>query len=322
MSAGNWTTGAGIGDANQSLITKSIEVALHESAKNSAIIASPVMQAVLQRDEGLGQLFGALGLSVGLAAIGQGKMAATAEGTEANATNYSLSSVTVTPARREYVRKVSDFARSMNESLLTGDLAPDVVATMIFEGMRTWENTLVDLVVALASSATYSSGTTSQAYTWQALHNLSIDMADRGDYGPVHLLLSAKGTKDLSADAMSLGGAVSMAQQVQQFLNVAPSASGAAFIGNFLGRFSLYMCSELDTDGSDTLGIAFSANGVQTKHQMVPLPAEAVRLIDAGVFTIEARRPGGGLSTFSVVSHNAAGVYQQGGLAKIVYATS
>lgn len=323
MAAGSWTSGAGIGDVNQSLQTVAIAMAIDETIKNMGIIGAPTVQQILARDEGLGPMFGALGISLGIATVGTGKMASTAEGTAVAATNWSASSATVTPARRELGRVVSDYARSLNDPLLVGELGPTAIATMIRDGMGNWANTWVDLVAALAASATYSSGTSGAAYTWNALHHLTIDMADRGAGGPKVAFLSAKGVKDLGDDALSLGGAVQMAQQVQQFLQIGSAVGqSAAYVGRFFGSLDLYMCSELDADGGDTLGLAFSADGVQSKHQQVNLPAEASAIFQSAMFSIEARRTGGSVSRFDQVTYNGVGIGQQKAFAKIRYATT
>lgn len=323
MAAGSWTSGAGIGDVNQALQTTAIVMAIDETIKNMGIIGAPTFQQILAMDEGLGPMFGALGISLGVATVGTGKMASTAEGTAVAATNWSAANATVTPARRELGRVVSDYARSLNDPLLSGELGPSAIATLIRDGLGNWSNTYVDLVAALAASASYSSGTSGAAYTWNALHHLTIDMADRGAGGPKVALLSAKGVKDLGDDALSLGGAVQMAAQVQQFLQVGtmPGMS-AAYVGRFFGSTDLYMCSELDTDGGDTLGVAFSADGVQSKHQPVRLPAEAMSIFQSPMFSIEGRRTGGSVSRFDQVTYNGVGIKQQKAFAKIVYATA
>ena len=152
MAAGIWATGSGIGDANIAVAARTIQVALDTSVKNLDFIGHPVVMDLMARDEGLGQLMGALGVSVSLAAIGQETLSATAEGTEAGATNFSTSnSTTITPARRELTRDVSDFAASMQESMLRGDLAPSVVATLVLDGMRAWANTVSSLLLATAT---------------------------------------------------------------------------------------------------------------------------------------------------------------------------
>lgn len=320
MAAGIWNSSAGIGEANQSLVSKTIEIAAHASAKNNDLIANPVMQQILARDQGLGPLLAALGVSFYIADIGQATAATTAEGTEASATNFDGAPVTLTPARKEFRRIVSDYGRALNQSLISGDgLSPEAMALLTLEGYKVWGNTLVNDIVALASSATYNTGTTGQDLTWNAMHHLTIDMRDRGSRGGIVAAITAKGLKDLSDDTMSLGGAVSMSAQVQQFLN---GAGEGAFVGRFFGGLDLYLNSELDADGGDTLGIAFSAGGIMTKHERVPLPPEATGLVDAGFFRQELRRPGGAVTSVSTDMYLAVGIREQVQMAKIVYVTA
>jgi hypothetical protein len=318
MAAGPWYSSSGLGDSNVALVTKALTVALHESAKNKAPIAHPVMQEILRMDEGIGSTIGALGVQIGLAAIGQGKAAATAEGTEAGATNFSVSNRTLTPSRKEFLRSVSDYGRSLQRGLLTGEIGPDALALLTFEGYSVWTNTLIDLVVANASSATYEAGTTGTALTWADMQDEIYDHKDRGNVGPILAMISAKGAKDLANDAISLGGAVQMASQVQDFLT---NGGAGAYVGRFFGDLDLYINSELDTDGGDTLGIAFNSRGIFTKHNVVPFPSEADAILNAGMFRMEARRPGGAVSYISTDMYNAAGILDAKGMFAIRYAT-
>ena len=318
MAAGNWFTGAGIGDANITIARRTIQLALHESVKNNAIMGHPVITAMLQTDELLGQLMGELGVSISLAAIGQGKLAATVEGTAATATNFSTSnSATVTPARRAYARDVGDFARSVQEGLLTGTLAPDAYAMMTYEGLMLWFNDLIDRIAALSSSATYEVGTTAIALTWSALQNGIIAFKDRGVSGRALGLLSAKGAQDLSGDGLGLAGAVQFRQQTQGM--VSQLGDGAYLFSEWGVDF--YLNSELDADGADTLGILLSPGAILSKHQRVPLPVEATSLLDAGFYTMEASRPGGGVTRIETVSHNAVGILEASRFAAIRYVT-
>lgn len=318
MAAGNWLSSAGIGDALNAVTARTIQVALHESEKNGEAIAHPVMQAMLARDSGMGNLVGALGLGVSFAAIGQGKLIATAEEAEATASNFSTANVAVTPARRAYARKVSDYARSLQDGLLAGELSPNAYALLVYEGFRVWGNSVVDVVVALASSASNEIGTTGTALTWSALQDGVMDLKDRGAAsGSALALVTAKGAKDLANDALSLGGAVQMATQTQSVIS---NAATGAFVGRMNG-VDVYLNSELDTDGGDTLGILLTDGAIMTKHQQVPLPREADALVNAGFFTQELRRPGGGISTVETVAYFGAAVAEQGRYAAIRYAT-
>jgi hypothetical protein len=79
----------------------------------------------------------------------------------------------------------------------------------------------------------------------------------------------------------------------------------------------------LDTDSGDTLGIAFTEEGVQTKHQQVPLPAESMPIVNAGFVTVEANRGvGTGATVFTTTTHPSAGIRQQQGIRKVIYSTT
>lgn len=309
MAAGNWRTGAGLGDANISVARRTIAAALNSSIKNNAIIGHPVIQAMLRADEGLGPLIGELGVSEGILTIGQGTMASTAEGTDASLTNYSLSNTTtITPARRVYARAASDFGRAVQEPLLTGELSPGAEAMVAYEAYQTWVNSVVAVLVALFASLTNEIGTTGVALTWSAVQNGIIDHKDAGNMGPALALLNAKGAKDLSANMLSLSGAVQWAPQAQEAI---ANAVNGAYLGTFWG-VQFYLNGNIANDGTDYHGGIITAGCLQTKHKIVPLPREAIQIADAGWVTVEARRTGGSETRFDMVSHFAAQIREQG----------
>jgi len=320
MAAGNFYTGAGPGDLNIALAPSLIEAKLVTSVKNREIIGHPVIQYALAQDEGFGQLMGALGVQVGFLDVGELVMASKAEGTEAAASNFTATSASLTPARKAIARKASDFDRSIQESMLSGDLSPDAYAVILYDAMTAWANTYVDLMGDLASAATYEIGTTGVALTWSAMKDGVIDMKDRGCHGPFLGLITAKGAKDLSDDSLSLGGAVANAAEIQGMI---PNAAEGASLGRYFGNLDLYLCdaARLDTDAADTLGSLWSPGGVHSKHQRVPLPGEATALINTGLVTVEMRRPGGGVTTFEAVSHLGVGSREATRWAAIRYVT-
>lgn len=319
MAAGKWFTGEGLGDANITVAARTIRVALHESVKNQEIMGHPVIRDLMARDQLLGQLMGELGVSMSFAAIGQGKASATAEGTEASPTNFSTSNIAaVTPARRAYARDVGDFGRSVQESMTRGEISPNAEALLAYEALRIWMNTTIDLIVATASSATHEIGVTGTALTWGAVNNGVYDLKDRGAAtGPALGLISVKGAKDLAADALSLGGAVQFNPGFQQLIS---NAQSGAFIGRING-VDWFLNGELDTDGGDDLGVVLTPGSHLMKHQRVELPREAEQLVDGGWFTVEARRPGGGVTRAETVFHNAVGIQEQGRWAAVRYAS-
>ena len=255
MAAGNWLSSAGIGDANIAVSARGIKVALNAAEKNREAAAHPVMQAMLARDSGLGPLMGALGLGMSFADLGQGKLAATAEGTEATATNFSTTNVVVTPARRAWARKVSDYARSLQGGLID----EGVIGAIAYDSTMAWLSSLVDQIAALASSATNEIGSTGVPLTWSALNEGIMDLKDRGAaQGRALALVTAKGAKDLADDALSLGGAVALSPQIQQLM---ANAGSGAYVGSF-GGVDAYLNSELDTDSGDTLGMLLTDGAV------------------------------------------------------------
>lgn len=318
MAAGSWLTGAGIGDANIAVGARTIQVALHESVKNKTIMGHPVIRELMSQDAALGQLLGELGVSLSLAAVGQGKLEAKAEGTAATATNFSASNIaTVTPARRAYARKVSDLARSVQEGLLRGELSPNAVALMVYDAFGCWCNDLVDRIVAFATSATYEMGLTGTDLTWDDIQDGVLDAQNRGVVGNGLGLVDAKGAKDIGGNSLTLGGAIQMREATQQW--VSDSRKGA-YIGTEWG-VDWYLNSELDADGADTMGIVLWPGALLLKSQRVPLPAEAQIIADLGFLTIEGSRPGGGLTEAEYVAHNAVGIREAARFDGIRYVT-
>lgn len=319
MAAGIWASGSGIGDANIAVAARTIQVALHSSVKNMDIMGHPVILDLMARDQGLGQLMGALGVSVSLAALGQQTLASTAEGTEVAATNFSTSnSTTVTPARRELTRDVSDYAASLQAPLLRGEISPSVAAALTLDGMRAWVNTAVSLLLATATSLSNEIGTTGTALTWEEVHEGVIDFKDRGaGSGPALGLLTAKGAKDLVGDALSLGGAVANYPGTQGFIQ---GVSGASYIGRHCD-VDWYVLTGVATQAGDTCGMVITPGSHLMKHQRVPLPSNADVLVDAGFFTQELRRPGGSVNRVSTVTYNAIQILEQGRAAMVRYVT-
>jgi hypothetical protein len=308
MSAGPWRTSSGIGDANIAVGPRTIQAALNAAKKNNALITHPVMMQMLMMDEGMGQLLGNLGVSIGLLSFGTGKAGPVAEGTGTTATNYSLTNTTtISPARLAYGRKVSDFGLSVQQGLLRGELAPDQYAMVILEGLQVWTNTLVDSIVAHFANLTNEIGTTGTALTWQVIQDGIIDHKDRGNTSEALGIIDSVGAKALMADMVGLGGAVQFAPQAQQAIQ---SATAGAYLGRFWD-VDFYLNGELDDDGTDRFGGIITAGCIQTKHQRVPLPSEAIAVADGGWFTVEALRQGGSETQFDIVMHLASQIREQ-----------
>jgi hypothetical protein len=277
------------------------------------------MQSMLAADQGMGQLMGELGVSFGLLTHGTGVAIATAEGTGATATNYSLTnSTTITPARHEFARTVGDFATSMQAGLLRGELSPDQYAMVVLESYEVWVNTVIGKVTPLFASLSNEIGLTGVDLSWTAVNRGIIDYKDRGNMGPAIGVIDAVGAKDLMDDTLSLGGAVQWAPQAQQAIQ---NVQAGARLGRFF-EVDFYLSSELTDDATDVSGAIFGAGCIQTKHQMVPLPAEADEVANAGFYTIEALRAAGGVTTFSTVMHLAAQIKENGRGSMLRYGVS
>jgi hypothetical protein len=318
MAAGSWFTNSGIGDANNAVGRRSLQLSLDSSIKNRSILGHPVILSMMARDAMMGSLLGELGVSVGLVTAGTGKMASTAEGTAATATDWSeTNSSTVTPARRAYARKMSDFAVSVQGGLLTGEIGPDAIALFTFDAVGTYVNKLVDDIVATATSATYTIGTSGTSLSWAAINDGVIDMKNRGVTGPALCLLNATQVKAITSDLLGLGGAVQWAPQAQEGIQ---SLSRGAYVGR-INDIDIYLNSELDTSGPDDYGIILTPGSHLLKHQPVGLGVGAQMVADLGFMTMEARRTGGGVSDIEFVSHFGVGILEQVRFAAVISKT-
>ncbi len=319
MGAGIWGTGTGLGDANIAVAARTIQLALNAAVKNRAILGHPVILDLMARDQALGQLMGELGVSIGLTDMGTGKLTAVAEATEATPTNFSVTnSSTVTPLRRAYARDVTDFGVSVQGSLLRGELGPDVVAMLTLDAVGCWFNDIVDRIVALFTSATYSMGTSGTALSWGALQDGVISMLDRGNQSMGLGFLSAKAAQDLANDGLSLGGAVQFDPATRQFQ---AQLGKGAYLGTHWG-VDWYLNSELDASGGDTYGGIVTPGAILMKHQRVALPSNADQVFATPFLTCETRRPGGGVNRYEYVSHNALAAQEQARMAALIWKTS
>lgn len=318
MAAGDWLSTAGIGDANIAVASRAIRVALDASVKNMEIMGHPVVRSIMAEDQQLGQLMGALGVSTSFLTLGTTKLIAVAEGTEATPTDFSVAnSTTVSPGRRAAARDIGDFGIALNAAMLQGDVNT-VIALLSYDGLHMWFNDWLNRIVALASTATNTIGTTATALTWEELNEGVVAFKNRGaGAGPALGLLSAKGVNDLNADSLSLGGAFQFSQEGRAAI---ATMSAGAFVGSRNG-VDWYLSSELDADGGDTLGMVLTGGAVRSKHQVVPLPSTAEAVINAGWYTVETRRIGGGISRYETVSHNAVGILEQARFAAVRYVT-
>lgn len=307
------------------LINRAIDRALTGASKNKAAIADPVLAAVLQRDALLGPIAGSLLQRRSTLNLGGSKATATAEGAaQVAATAVTAVNFAPTPTRREFARDLSDSERAQFAGLGTGDLPPDILDAFVQEGVDVWGNTVVSDILALATGASYSAGTTGVALSWAALQNGYLDMVNRGAVGPAGVIaaIKVKGIKDVASDALSMGGAVQMASQVQQFLEIGVGG----YIGTFFGGLRLYMLDDVATSGGDDVGMMLAEKGVQTSHKVIPLSEAAMILVQAGGMnwiTREAKRSTTTSATTRIETAfwTASAAADSAAMTKIVYLT-
>lgn len=264
------------------IVLRAMQRAITSAAKNKAAIADPVMASILQRDATIGPIIGSLLQRMTLLDLGGGKAAAIAEGAaQQAATAVTPVNVGPTPTRREYARDLLDSERAQLAGLGTGELPPNILDAFVAEGLDVWGNTVLSDVLALATSASYSGGTSGVALSWSAFQNAYLDMVNRGAVGPAGVIaaVKVKGIKDLSNDVLSLGGAVQFASQVQQFLDIGSNG----FVGSFFGgNLRLYMLDDVAVSVGDDVGMMVAEHGIHVAHKIIPLPESATVLVQSG----------------------------------------
>jgi hypothetical protein len=295
--------------------------------KNRAAMGDPVMQAILTNDRVIGQLVGVLLHRISLLDLGGAKAGLIAEGAaQAAATAVTPVNVAPVPARHEFARDLKDSERSRLAGLGQGALSPAIVDSFVGEGLQIWMNTLINDVLDLALAASYTIGVTNTALSWAGMHFGYLAGINRGGWGPEGAMagIRLKGVTDLASDALSLTGAVQMASQVQQFLEVGQTG----YIGTFFGGCRIYMLDDVPTSGVDDVGMMWGSRGVATKHEIHPLPADSAMILQSsannGWITTEAKR---GTTTSAVTRIEHAfwfGVAEEDSvaLAKILYKTA
>lgn len=304
---------------------RALEKRVTSAIKNSAMIMDPAMQAILADDRGIGRLVGLLLGRISLLDLGASKATAVAEGSaQAGATAITPVNVAPVPTRREFARNLLDSERSRLNGLGRGEMPVAILDALVGEAWTTWANTLIFDILDLASTAAYSCGTSGAALAWAALQNGYLDMVNRGAVGPEGVLaaIKVKGVKDLAADALSLGGAIQMSQQVQQFLNIGRTG----FIGEFFGGCRLYMLDDVKVVAADDVGLMLSARGLATAHEIHPLPEDSADVLvqpggSLGWCAVEAKRDGANSAVTRIETSFWTGeaVNNTEGFEKIVY---
>lgn len=300
MAAGAWLSSAGYGDVLSATATKSLQLAVQASAKAQDLVLSPAFRGFLARDTGIGALRGAVAEYVGVLTLGAGSLSAAGEGTTNAATNWASTPQTITPARFDLVRSVSDYGADLlaGFTITNGDgLTPDVIDILVRDGYAAWATTYCSTMLADTSSLSVTAGTTGTALTWQTCYNAALAGKNRGNRGPATMVLSLKGCTDLANDALSLGGAVQMSQQVQRFLDQAPNTALVA--AGLFGFVDLYMADNCDTSAGDTYGAMLWDGVWGSKHASPPFLPGAHMVYDLGFIRCEAVRAAGATTTFS-----------------------
>jgi hypothetical protein len=325
MAAGNNLTTAGYGDALSSPQLQRLELAIASQVHNRTIAGHPVIAGMLASYLGV---IGAVSARLGMAAFGTAKAAATAEGAAASFTNYSVTNVTVAPARYAFARKASDdFNTAMAGVEVAGiDLAMAEVESaealsfaanlMVAEAAPVFFNTVVDLIVSQLTNATITSGSSGAAVTWADVQELSVRLMAAGAPGPYLGLLSLQQIRDLIRDTESVTGAAANATLLS---NLWQGGQSGPYIGTICG-IDWHFCGELDDDGTDVTGgvISTAALGFALKRVDIQITEGSI-VMNLGAFSVQLQQEfGTGIAKMQVTTHPGVVTKQAGAMAKIV----
>ncbi|NBV61977.1 MAG: hypothetical protein EBR73_13050 [Rhodobacteraceae bacterium] len=324
MAAGSNLTTAGYGDALSSPQLQRLQLAINSQVHNKTIASHPVIMGMLASFLGV---IGAVSARVGVATFGTAKAAATSEGSAASFTNYSVSNVTVSPARYAFARKASDdFNAAMQGIQVSGvDLANvDVMAAdglsfavnlMVAETAPVFFNTVVDLIVAQLTNGTITAGTSAAALTWADVQELSVRLMAAGAPGPYLGLLSLQQIRDLIRDTESVTGAAANSALLS---NLWQGGQSGPFIGTICG-IDWHFCGELDDDGTDVIGgvISPAALGFMLKRVDIQITEGGI-VLNLGAYTVQIEQEfGTGIAKMQITTHPGVTTLQAGAMCKI-----
>ncbi len=271
------TTTEPMSDALVAAVTAAIGMTLGDRAAGG-VLANPVLQAGFINRMAFEK---ALAAQVVRIAWGLDKYITTAEGTDFTILDLASDKATVTPARKGFARQMSDMARSLDSWGITD------FANFAMDGTIGWQQTMLSVIAALATSLSATGGDTGNAATWGAILADFMTLGAANVAPPYVLLTRPQDWGNVAEDAYSLGGRVAQSAETDGFLR----ASNPGFKGIFMGGdLWIYTTTELPTSGGDTVSMMFGSGCVAWNAHM-PAPSRSTNpLLWTPLFGVETDR--------------------------------
>ncbi len=207
--------------------------------------------------------------------LGLDMLAPEVESAEANELTPSGTSYTLTPARKAGKMTVSGLYRIEDGMVLANY---DVLAFAMFLG---GQRRLMADIAALFPSITNIVGSTGVTLSWSVLKSAVDTNFAAGSRGQQVALLADKQWREVSNDALTLGGAIEHQPEMQGFMG---GSRGFSFKGVYLnGDLVVYAADDniITDDGTDYSGAVFGpeAFGIKTRApQPDPAAQEVARM--------------------------------------------
>lgn len=242
------------------------------------ILANPVIAGSFQGRERFAK---ALALKIVRIAVGADKYATTAEGTDLTVLDLASSAATVTPARKGFARQISDMFRSLDSW--------GAVEWALFaeDGTIGWQQTVINVLGALATSFSATGGNSGGAATWGSVLSDFQALGIAEVPGPYVYITRPKDFANIAQDAFSVGGWVEHQGETGQYMQTTESGFKGLFMN---GQLAIYTSSELTASGGDHYSMMFGAGALAWNAHM-PAPSPSTNpLLWTPMFGIETDR--------------------------------
>jgi len=275
--ANEFYTGLTVGtDAFVAVIVRKMALALGDRAAG-AILQNPIIASSF----GSANKLGALAQGTLIVGYGLDKFDAVAEGTPFTNTALSSDQQSVTTARRGLMRTVSDMARSLDHLGATG------LANYVMDGIWGFQRSMVDLFASLFTSISASVGSVVATLTWGTMKSAATTLDIANVAGPYVCILASKAWGELSADALTLGGAVQRSPEQLAYMG----QHGLKYKGRYLnGDVDIYTSDEIDNAGGGFLQGMFGAGFMNWDIAMATPSAATIVIANTPLFLIEMSR--------------------------------
>ncbi len=238
-----------VSDLTVAAVTAAVGMTLGDRA-SGGILANPVLGAGFIGRAAFDKALGGSAIDIGW---GTDRLAATAEGTDATILTLLSDTATVTPARYAIARQASDFARAMETMGVTDWVNFAVDATL------TWQGSMLDLIMGLASTITATGGNAGGAASWGHVLEAAQLLGIANVAPPYVYVTRPKDWANVSTDAMTLGGRVQHQGETDAYLRSVDPGFKGIYLG---GDLWVYTSSSPEVSGADNLSMMFGAQAI------------------------------------------------------------